>query len=112
MGLDSYRTIDAIGTDKETGVVVLTIEDSWSWANEDAHLRALQAKLNTYFEYIASGKFVKDYPQGIGRPFRLDIIARCEIPVSANPLLNQARHLASTIGFPLIHRVLPQPPPE
>jgi hypothetical protein len=52
VGLDDIRAVDAIGIDKGSGSVVLTIFDGWDWKNEEAHLLSLQNKLDTYMEFI------------------------------------------------------------
>lgn len=56
MALDQLDTIDAAGTDRATGEIVLTIVDAWNWFDEPAHLAALQAKLNAYFGFVEAGQ--------------------------------------------------------
>ena len=111
MGLENSETIDAMGVEKTSGVVVLTILDSWNWHDVDAHLRALQAKLNTYLDYITSGKILADYPQAHERPLRLDILFRFDVPEAANELLETAHDLIASMGFTLACRKLADPPP-
>jgi len=59
MAIDQPETIDAAGTDRETGEIILTIVDAWNWTNEQSHLSALQAKLNAYFGFIESGQMFR-----------------------------------------------------
>ena len=42
MSLDKPKIVDAIGIEKDTGMAILTIVDSWDWAEEKRHLLALQ----------------------------------------------------------------------
>lgn len=106
MGLEATNAIDSIGTEKDTGVVVMTILDSWNWSDTDAHLRALQAKLNTYLNFVSSGQILEDYPQAADKPLRLDILARFDIPPDADELIRQARIVVTNLGFTLTHQKL------
>lgn len=55
MAIDDPAIVDAIGIVR-TGMVVLTILDSWDWEEAKSHLLALQSKLNAYFDFIEEGK--------------------------------------------------------
>ena len=112
MGLENSKTIDAIGTDKATGTIVLTILDSWNWSDVDAHLRALQAKLNTYLDYVASGKILEDYPQAASFPLRLDIVFRFDIHSAASQLLVEAHKVVAELGFTLTAQKIELKPPQ
>jgi hypothetical protein len=104
MGLENTTVIDAVGTETATGTVVLTILDSWNWRDPDAHLRALQAKLNTYFNYVVSGKLLADYPRAGSLPVRLDILFRFAAPAQADELLQAAQEVAQGLGFNVTHQ--------
>ncbi|MGO8134287.1 DUF6572 domain-containing protein, partial [Rhizobium ruizarguesonis] len=57
MALDETNVIDAIGVDKATGELVLTITDHLEWKGSDSeHLLLLQEKLNTYLGFVESGE--------------------------------------------------------
>jgi hypothetical protein len=101
MGLENSTTIDAVGTEKDTGTVVLTILDSWNWSHVDTHLRALQAKLNTYLDFVSSGQLLREYPQAAGKPARIDILFRCDAPAEADGLLGEARRVVESLGLTL-----------
>ena len=62
MAIDQPETIDAAGSNRETGEHVLTIVDSWDWSDEPSHLAAFQAKLNPYFGFVESGQIVELAP--------------------------------------------------
>jgi hypothetical protein len=68
MPLEDTGKVDAISTEPATGSVVLTIFNAWEWSDERAHLLALQAKLNAYFDFIQSGQIREAYPSTEGRP--------------------------------------------
>jgi len=63
MAIDDIDKIDMLFKDKE-GHAVLVIADHLEWAEfEDrAHLVLLQAKINTYLEFIDSGQLAKERP--------------------------------------------------
>ena len=42
MSLEETNVVDAIGTDKTSGMVLLSIIDYWDWSNESAHIIGLQ----------------------------------------------------------------------
>lgn len=90
MSLDKLDTIDAVGIEKETDAVVLTIADAWDWHDPHSHLVALQEKLNAYFSFIESGQIWESYPEAIGRKLIVDIVGRFPIPQVGLDLLEQA----------------------
>jgi len=71
--LDSPDEIDFIGFETATGVVVLTIADSWDWTDETGHLVALQVKFYRYLDFIESGQHLETQPEG---QIRIDIVTR------------------------------------
>ena len=76
MSLDNTEVVDAIGTDKSTNTVVLTIIDSWDWKSELGHLEALQEKLNAYFCFVESRQIYESYPDASDRKLRIDVVGR------------------------------------
>ena len=76
MSLDNLEAVDAVGTEKDSGTVVLTIFDAWDWDDQTRHLMALQAKLNAYFGFVESGQIYEAYPAAAGKALRLDVISR------------------------------------
>src|ERR1700681_2135590 len=67
MSLDNLEVVDAVGTEKDGGTIVLTIFDAWDWDDRREHLLALQAKLNSYFAFVESGQIYEAYPSAAGR---------------------------------------------
>lgn len=74
MTVDNSRIIDAIGIDKTSDEVVLTIVDHLDWDDPIQHLQILQAKLNRYLGFLESDEIAESYPAGIGKAVRIDLI--------------------------------------
>lgn len=77
MSVDKTGVIDAIGIDKSTGEIVLTITDPLDWGN-DEHLLLLQEKLNTYLSFVEGGELLITYPDAKGRDVLIRIV--CKFP--------------------------------
>jgi hypothetical protein len=105
MSLDSINSIDAIGIESETGVVVLTIADSWGWSQMHEHLLTLQNKLNAYLEFIEAGQIWNEYPAAVGRQLRINVVFRFSPPASALQLLSKAAEAAAEIKTQISHEV-------
>jgi hypothetical protein len=104
MSLESTNTVDAVGIENDTGMAVLTLADSWDWSDEHAHLLALQSKLNSYFDFIASGQFVDVYPPAQDRSVAIDVVSRYCVPPAGLDFLDKASAVASEIGVHLRHK--------
>lgn len=108
MGLDDASVVDAIGVERESGAVILTIVDSWSWEDSDHHLRALESKLNAYFSFIESGDIFETYPDARGRRIAIDLVVRWELPKEAAMLIDKASSLAREIGVSIRMKHVPE----
>jgi hypothetical protein len=104
LGLDEPTTIDFLGTETSTGTEVLTIADSWDWADEGEHLLALQSKVNACIEFVESGQLLEERPWAAGQPCRIEILSRFPFPTHLEPFLAEARRVASGIGVSLEQR--------
>lgn len=69
MAVDNAEIIDAIGTERGTGDVVLTISDHLSWGTEhdEMHIEVLSEKLAMYEDFIATGQLQESFPNAINR---------------------------------------------
>ena len=76
MALDNTKVVDAIGIEKDTGKVILTIADAWDWEDVHGHLLALQAKLNVYFGFVEDGELLETYPLASGRQVAIDVVTK------------------------------------
>ena len=101
MGLDRPDVVDAIGTEKTTGLVILTIMDSWDWEHTQRHLLALQAKINAYLGFVQSGELWQEYPVSPRTGPVINIVFRFDPPEQAMRFLNQVQALCieKEIGF-------------
>lgn len=106
MGLEKADVVDAIGVDKDSGTVILTVVDSWDWADERGHLLALQEKLNAYFEFIERGQIWDSYPQAQGRAVVIDVVARYPMPPPTTDFWLKASEAASQLDVRLSKRVV------
>ena len=104
MAIEDLGSIDAIGVDRETGFVVLTVADAWDWSDEVKHLEVLQAKLNSYLNFIESGEVWSSFPDSAGRTVVVDIVMRYKLPTAAEEFIAKARHIFSEQGIQLRHR--------
>jgi hypothetical protein len=73
MTIANHRIVDLVSADPLTGMVFLSLVEEREWGGDGELLPDLQAKLNTYLEYVQGGQLVEDYPDLRGHPvtFRL-----------------------------------------
>jgi hypothetical protein len=105
MSLDNLEVVDAVGTEVESRVVVLTIVDSWDWQDERHHLSALQAKLNAYFGFVESGQIYEAYPDARGKALRIDIVTKFAPSEAALKLLEKASAVAAQLNLTVTQRI-------
>lgn len=108
MSLENIKTIDAAGIEKESNCVVLTIADSWPWHDEQAHLLALQAKLNAYFCFIENEEIWQSYPYAVGRQVVIDIVTRFQMPEAGVRLVEAASAIARELKVEVRTSYLPE----
>lgn len=106
MTLEKSDVVDAIGTEPDTGSVVLSIIDSWDWSDSARHLAALQEKLNCYLEFIESGQIFDAYPDAKSRPIVIDIIGRFDFPISTDDFFKKVSAVASQLNVAVKRRVV------
>jgi hypothetical protein len=71
MSVEQRQILDAIGTSKADGHIVLTIADHLPFDGDSARLRTLQDKLNDYLDFIESGELHKAYPAAAGQQIEI-----------------------------------------
>lgn len=76
MSVNDTRIIDAVGVEKITNYVVLTIMDQLDWEDEQKHLVLLQDKINTYISFIESGELVEAYPEAKNRKTAISVVGK------------------------------------
>lgn len=105
MSVQQTNTVDSIGIDKKTGIVILTISDHLGWTNIEDHLLLLQEKINTYISFIESGEIYETYPSATDKPLRIDILFKNEIPEEATNFIKNIEPILENIGIKLHHEV-------
>lgn len=107
MALQDTDTIDALGIETGTGLVVLTLADGWDWSNEGQHLLHLQAKLNTYFAFVESGQIWEKCGDAKGRQVVVDVVIRFPMSAAGAELLKRAGDVSASLGVKIRCRQFP-----
>lgn len=108
MGVGDPRVVDVVSLSRELPEVVLTIADDLGWDSEEEHLAALDAKVEAYRAYVASGELHDAYPSTIGRRVRIDVVFLHPPPVlSVDAFLARARAALAPAGVALSCRGRP-----
>jgi len=77
MTVEDVDKIDFVTGERQTGDMILTISDHLDWdENEGEHLLVLQKKLNTYLEFIESGRIYAKVPQAVGRKIVIQVMGK------------------------------------
>ncbi|MFZ6773753.1 DUF6572 domain-containing protein [Undibacterium sp. SXout7W] len=105
MSLENSEVVDAIGLEKASDTIVLSIVDSWDWNDERGHLMALQEKLNAYFGFVESGQIYESYPDANSKALRIDVVGRYTIPAAGISFLEKASATASELGMAVTHKL-------
>jgi len=98
MSILSAETLDAVGIEKESGVLVLTITDSLDWESPKKHLVAIQNKINRYLGYIESHEYEQHFPQAILGRMRIDLYFKHTPPPSVLTLLSNVPQVTQEYG--------------
>jgi hypothetical protein len=106
MAVDNPDVVDAIGTERATDIVVLTISDHLEWDSDNQHLEALQEKINKYLEFIQSGQLFESYPQAVGKSLRIDVICKYPPTRAAKRFLTAAQEVIKRAGWSFSWSVL------
>lgn len=106
MSLEQTLTVDAVGIEGATGHCVLTICDAFDWEDSHNHLEALQAKINSYLDFIQGGQICESYPDSAGRRLVIDILFRFDLPNEALDFLATAADVVKELDVDLRYRVV------
>jgi hypothetical protein len=105
VGIDNPNVIDAISTSQDGTRFTLTLFDAEDWSDDAKHLFALQAKLNTYFDFIQSGQLIDQYPDAVGKRLLINVVFRIPPIEKATGLLEKADALAPQLGANIGYQV-------
>ena len=79
MAIDDIDKIDILFKDKEDhAVLVITDHLDWEEFEDHAHLVLLQAKINTYLEFIDNGQLAKEKPDWKNLPVVIQVDSMTE----------------------------------
>jgi hypothetical protein len=102
MAVDEADKVDAIGVDRTTGYVVLTISDHLSWAeSEELHREVLREKINSYLAFIESGELYKTYPNAVGRQVLISVAGKFDLSPVGCEFFTNATEVIRRAGFNL-----------
>lgn len=90
--------IDAIGRDKTSGDIILTISDHLDWSDELGHLESLQEKLNSYITFIESEQIYLEYPNSIGKKPIIEIVSMYDYNEKGLEFLSKVKPILESIG--------------
>ena len=106
MSVEDVETVDAIGVDRQSGDVILTIADHLAWDDDHYHLTTLQEKLNTYIAFVESGELVRVYPDAKDRNVMIDVVAQHKYPPIAGQFFERVREIVESVPVRFRVRVL------
>jgi hypothetical protein len=72
---DRTGVIDVIAEDKNSGEVVLVMNEPNEWDGSDEQLLALQERFNAYVSFLLDGEMAETHPELAGKPARIEL--RC-----------------------------------
>jgi len=107
MGIDNPNVVDAISNAKDGSRIALTIFDGGDWPDEGAHLLALQAKVNTYFNFVQSGQLFQQYPAAQRTPVVIQVLFREQPSDKARQLIDRADRVSRQLGLEVRYEVDP-----
>jgi hypothetical protein len=109
MSILDEKKIDFLGTDKDTGEVILTITDHLEWDSESEHdhLSALQEKINTYLAFIESEEIYEYSEDARNRNIVIEVRGKYELSEAASAFYKTASAVTSEAGFSLRFAHLP-----
>ncbi len=101
MSVEQLNVVDIISTDKESGVVILTISDHLDWSNTVGHQNTLQAKFNKYLAFVESGEILTRYPDARNRPVVIKVVFKHKPDPEGWKFLARAKNVIESAGFSL-----------
>ena len=72
---DRTGVIDVIAEDKNSGEVVLVMNEPNEWDGSDEQVLALQERFNAYVSFLLDGEMAETHPELAGKPARIEL--RC-----------------------------------
>jgi uncharacterized protein DUF6572 len=105
-GVQNPRVIDLITEDDASREIVLVMLEERPWQADPDQLRQLEAKFNSYLEYVLGGHLAEQYPQYAERRIRFQLDC-AENPRPADAAFFTAMHnFAAAEDIRLVVRVI------
>jgi hypothetical protein len=106
MSIAQHDKVDILfRDDKGRGVLVIADHLDWDEFDEGDHLLLLQAKINTYLEFIESGQLAKAHPDWKGLPIVIQVDAMYEPNKKALKFYRSAGKAVAEAGVSLVLHV-------
>ncbi|MCX7113282.1 MAG: hypothetical protein NTX45_24855 [Proteobacteria bacterium] len=103
--IEDTNKVDAIGIDKETGVVILKIFDHLIWDDEQKHLYLLQEKINSYLRFMESEDVLDAYPDARNRKLNISISFKEKPTANGIKFLDTVSKIVADAGFSLTYSI-------
>lgn len=97
MSIDPSSAVDLVSVDAESGALLLSIIDCLEW--DEAHLFALQQRLNDCLAFIESGEIFAAYPGAAERDFMIDLVFTYRPTPEVSDFLAQAEAVIESAGY-------------
>lgn len=112
MRLEQTNTVDFLGVERDTGVVMATLVDDCDWSNEMRHLQLLQSKINRYLDFIESGEVYQELLRttgceaAVGSPVTINILAKFPLRGEGERFLDHIEGVAKEAGVNVSFKVV------
>lgn len=104
MSVEDLNSIDAIGIDSNSGMVVLTISDHLEW-DDNKRLLMLQEKINTYLSFIESGEIYEAYKEAKNKPIGINVIFKHSPNEDGLHFLNAISNIVKSANINFNHQL-------
>lgn len=108
-GVDNPRVVDLVTEDEATGEVVLVMLEKRPWGSQPEQLRQLEAKFNSYLEYVLGGHLAAQYPQYAEKPVRFQLDCAANPRPEDRPFFTAMSNFAAAERIRLVVAVIQNP---
>ena len=92
MPTSNPTTIDAIGVDKLSGHVALSMYEERPWTDLPSRITDLKRKISTYMDFVRGGQ-INETPAYRGKPIEFDLYTQFPPPPPAIKIFQQLKSL-------------------
>lgn len=86
MSVSDIRVVDAVGLDRLTGVVHLTMYEERDWLELEVMVQNLEGKIKNYLGFSRGGQ-LEQFEEFRGKPIQFDLHCQSEPPQQVMPIL-------------------------